>query len=121
MPSIFPTIEGDDDCLLTRDFSGHILSKYYDELIALAEVTKVKSLNDFEYLDEDMIEDFGIELSEEQHEWHSTQDGIQALSVILSHPNLPDDSDLREELNELILVLKSAPESSAGWRLQQDI
>jgi hypothetical protein len=121
MPSIFPTIEGDDDSLLSRDFCGHILFKYYDELIALAEVAKVKSLNDFEYLDEEMMEEYGIELSEEQHEWHSTQDGIQALSAILSHPNLPDDSDLREELNELILILKSVPLSSAGWRLQQDI
>ncbi len=121
MPSIFPRVEGDDDSLLARNFSGHVLSKYYDELIALAEVANVKSLNDFGYLDQDMMEDFGIELSEEQREWHSAQDGIQALSAVLAHPNLPDDSDLREELNELILVLKSVPESSAGWRLQQDI
>jgi hypothetical protein len=121
MPSIFPTIEGDDDSLLSRDFSGNILSKYYDELIVLAEVAKVKSLNDFEYLDEEMMKDFGIELSEEQQEWHSIRDGIEALSAVLTHPNLPDDSDLKEELNELILVLKSIPASSAGWRLQQDI
>jgi hypothetical protein len=121
MPSIFPTIEGDDDNLLARDFSGQLLSKYYDKLIELAGIANVKALNDFEYLDEDMMEEFGIELAEEQPEWHSIPDGIQALSVVLSHPNLPDDSDLRGELNELILVLKSASESSAGWRLQQDI
>ena len=121
MPALFAAIEGDDDSVLTRDFLGHILSKYYEELISLAEAADVKSLNDFEYFDEDMIEEFGIELSEEQPEWHSTQDGIQSLSAVLSHPDLPDDSDLREELEQLILILKSVPESSAGWRLQQDI
>ena len=98
-----------------------MLHQYYDELISIAESIGVKTLNDFEYFDEDMIEEFGIELEEVQPEWHSAQDGIIAISAVLSDERLPQDPDLREELEQLIGILKNVPEGSLGWRLQQDI
>ena len=121
MPSIFPCIEGDAGSSLTRDFSGNMLSQHYEELIAIADKLGVRSLNDFMYLDEDMLAEFDIELPEEQLEWHSPQEGILALSATLSHPDLPDDPALKGEMEDLILILTKLASSSGGWRLQQDI
>ncbi|MEO7100079.1 MAG: hypothetical protein ABI162_12010 [Luteolibacter sp.] len=117
MPAIFPVVEGEEQ----PDFNGRLLSEYYDTLVAIAEKGGFKSINNFEYFDDEMIEEFGIEFDEAQHEWHSPADGIDALTRTIHHPDLPPNEDLKEELQDLVSILQKVPLTSKGWRLQQDI
>ena len=121
MPEIYPVVEGDEDCALAKNFTGRKLSEYYEKINEVAEQAGLKALNDFEYFEEWMLEDFGIEMPEKQLEWHSTREGIDALSALISLDGFPDDGELREEFQAIVGILTRAPSSSKGWRLQQDI
>jgi|GEM_PF-5235647 len=121
MPELFPVIEGDDESLLTKDFVGRALSDHYEQVIKVSQKSGTKTLNDFEYFDSDMLEDFGIDLGESQSEWHSVRDGQASLRALLANPDLPDDVELKEELSQLVSILERVPSESQGWRIEHDI
>ena len=121
MYAIFPVIEGDNNSSLSKDFIGSALSRHYDELNSLAEAGEYGSINDFEYFDPTMLAEFEIELDEEQAEWHGKAEGVTAFESLLKDGNLPKDEELRSDISELLNILQSIPDSSKGWRLEQDI
>lgn len=117
MAALFPVIEGGP----TQDFSGVALYRYYEELIALAQEQDIKTLNDFEYFDPEFMDDLGVEMEEEQVEWHPIRDGIEAIDFLILHPSTPNDSALHEDLKDLIRILRTSESEGKGWRLEQDI
>ena len=121
MPEVYPVIEGDEKDLLTRNFIGASISQHYEKLNSLAEAGGYKALNDFEFCDPSLLEDLGIELDEEQTEWHDRDQGIEAFKRLSEDSGLPDDAELKTEVADLLEVLKNIPDGSKGWNLQHDI
>ena len=125
MPALYIVLEEKIPGVDAVGLEGRALSKYSNELDALAKQAGVKPLLSFfsvgkdeamEFFDEVEVVERGIKIPDQQ--WFSAEDGLTTISALL--PAVAENSALTRELEEFQQVLQAARDRRLRWHMAID-